>query len=106
MSIDREELRFSILLILAASSGQKASGPSISRALSRDRGLDISRDALAIEYAWLDEVASAVVDQDVDGVHILSLTEEGREHLLGMRLISKIRRPYPDELTRARGLLQ
>jgi hypothetical protein len=105
VTIDREDLRFCILSILAGATGQKANGVSIGRGLSKDHGLEVSRDTLAVEFVWLDETAEAVVDQDVDGVHILTLTEEGREHLLGLRTLPKVRRPRPDELAKLRALL-
>jgi hypothetical protein len=66
--------------------------------LLRERGHAINRDQLHIELSWLDQVADAVVDQAVGGVHIATLTGDGLEVVEGLRDIPGIRRPRPDEI--------
>ena len=105
MSYDREEIRLQILLILAVQPAYTANQVHLGRQLAL-HGYSIPRDTLIVELAWLEEMAEAIVDRDVDGVHIATLSDDGAEHLTGTRIIPKIRRPSPGEIAQCQPLLK
>jgi hypothetical protein len=104
-AVDREDLRLNILMILVAERAFTANQATLARRLA-GIGINVMRDALLMECIWLDEVAGAVVDKDVDGVHILTLTDDGAEHLTGARGMPKIRKPTPGEIAKCLPFLK
>jgi hypothetical protein len=97
MADNRADIRLLILQLLRGQSGYMAN-QEVLIGLLRERGHAINRDQLHIELSWLDQVADAVVDQAVGGVHIATLTGDGLEVVEGLRDIPGIRRPRPDEI--------
>lgn len=94
--MDRDEIRFKILLILAGLPSQMAPDSVVLSRL-KSAGLSITKDQLHIELAWLDEIAGAVIDSISGGGHVARLANDGLEHLEGSRTIPHIRKPRPGE---------
>ncbi len=99
MSEHRADLRLRILLILQLQNAYTANQEVLIAKL-RAEGYTLNRDLLQVELAWLDEIADAVVDRTTGGVHIVTLTGNGLEHVEGARAIPGIRCPRPEELPR------
>ncbi|WP_337840500.1 hypothetical protein [Rheinheimera sp.] len=88
-----EHQRLAILRLLAEDSGYDLNESILQDGVNA-LGLDISRDKLRTELAWLKEQGTVLLEQ-VGSVSVARLTERGLDVAQGRARIPGIKRPTP-----------
>lgn len=90
----RTHLRLALLKLLAGSPGYAANA-SILRDAAQQVGLDVPRDGVVTEVAWLAEQGLVKSEEIRAGVIVATLTPRGLDTAEGRAVVPGVRRPAP-----------